>query len=162
MCTYEDIKKSKGTLTPLSKGNSVEINYCELDDESAKKLLITLQKGKISPENQDLFIKEISIKNDGVDQFSKGQSDLVKTEKGYILTANSHRNSARFKADIDTPMVTKDAFICHIQIENIDFDLRESKKVTLRDSTVYENVKATIYPYGVSYDIGADENDEEI
>lgn len=162
MCTYKDIKKSKGELTPLSKGNHVEVDYCELDDESAKKLWITLQKGKSSPKNQDLFINKIIIKNDGVDQFSKGQNDLVKIEKGYALTTNSHRNPARFKADMNAPMVTKDSCICHIQIENIDFDLRESKKTILEDSTVYQNVKARIYPFGVNYDIRADENDEEI
>lgn len=160
-CTYKDIKRSKGVLTPISGGNSVAVDYCELDDESAKKLLKTLEKESVSPENQEIFFNKITIKSYGVGQFSKGQSDLIKIEGGYALSANSAKNPARFKADMDAPMVTKDSYICHFQIGNIDFDLENADKQDLGEATVYQNVNARIYPYG-TYSAFINKDKEEI
>lgn len=136
------------TLTALNGAGVVEISYMEADLKSARKIMNAVTGQQVDRENQDLFFLHISIKKEHANLFQRGKSDWIQSGNVYTLET-VQRNPIRFKADLQTTVEHNNiVYVADIKLGSIDFDLSNAASEENGEEVLFENVPATLYPFG--------------
>ncbi|MGN0386550.1 MAG: hypothetical protein ACI4EX_11800 [Lachnospiraceae bacterium] len=137
-----------GDLCVINTKETVNDVSIRLDSLSQRKLLTMIQTGTFTRETQDLFAETISFPKEDEEILLKGQSGWIKTENGFVLSANPS-NPAHFSAKINclgTPSSDPGVIYAYeISMGNFTLDFSHASKEIVDDYIFYSNVELTVF-----------------
>lgn len=146
---FNDMKALMGSISTLTTKETIDEITIDFDSSSKKKIAQLLKTGVVTRDVQDLYIDELSVKKQGNELLTKGQSPWVKTDNGYALTTQTYSPS-RFSAIFQTLTTSisdhQTYYAVEITFGNFSFDFSRSQKEEYDEYVFYKNVGMTIYP----------------
>ncbi len=135
-----------GTLTKRSGGKAIGVEMT-LDVASVKKLLAVVNTGEIVKSNQDLFIKELRISTEDVDEFRHNEGASAENSKAEIIS--DRVKTAKFGGRMHgLTSIEGESRKFNMNIGTIEFTISKRLMDRVEDSIVFENVSAIMYPSG--------------
>lgn len=151
---FQSIRDLTGVITSLKDQNSDDDFYCSFSSTSKKELSNLLTTGRVSRDNQDLFIDTVICSREFEKALIENQSPWIKTDYGYAYTTQSVSHP-RFSATLTTLVNSKKdtslIYAVEVNIRNFSLDFSQAKKTDYEDGKVmFENVGMTVYLGGVN------------
>ena len=142
------INELSGTLIALNGMGTVEVTSMEADNSSIRKIDDAVSRKRVTAENQELFFSKIYVKKDHVELFCRGQDGWTVYGNGFALEATPS-TPIRFKAKLKRGIVCDNMVsVQEIKLGNIEFDLSNATSEEDGEDILFENVCATLYPFG--------------
>ena len=139
-----DNNQFDGKAIKKASGKEIEIEYLVFNSASMDTLRDILKNG-MRGTNQTLYIDELSINKDDNDEFSAGQTSLIKTSNGMSLSAKPIYHTS-FNCELQTTVSKNELiYVATLLIPNIVFHIDDCISKIIDESIIYENVKCEIF-----------------
>ncbi|MCD7771227.1 MAG: hypothetical protein LUH23_03990 [Oscillospiraceae bacterium] len=133
-----------GTLTKRSGGKAIGVEMT-LDVASVKKLLAVVNTGDIVKSNQDLFIIELRIGTESVDEFQ--HNEATSDEDGKAMLISDRVKTAKFEGSLHgLTNVDGESRKFNMNIGTIEFTISKRLVDGDEDSIAFKNASAIMYP----------------
>lgn len=137
-----------GTLNTIKGMETVEVTSMEADDCTIRKIEDVVTRKRVTAENQVLFFPKIYVKKEHAELFCRGQGGWTNYGSRFALEATPS-TPIRFNVKLKKGIVRDNMVSVHeIKLGSIAFDLSNATSEADGEYILFENVCATLYPFG--------------
>jgi len=134
-----------GCLTVIGSGEKLEIELMDFDKESKENISQIVNDKTITKDNQNLFIKQLSMPIKDGEKFANLQSMFTK-EGNKISLLSTYRNTPNYNAKLTTLItINGEEHVCEVNLGNIHFDFINYQPTYYEDYIEFSNITATVF-----------------